>query len=177
MADIHTLDAAVRRIQDFPKKGIKFYDITGVLVTPEAFKFAIDKMLDIYKDEQIDGVVGIESRGFVFAAPFAEHRNIPLVLIRKKGKLPGEAVSCAYALEYGTAEIEVQKSDIQKGKRYLLVDDLIATGGTLVASKNVIEQCGGIVAGYFAIIGLPNLNYQKVLAPIPTKTLLEFEGA
>lgn len=177
MADMKTLDEAVRRIQDFPKPGIKFYDVTGVLVNPEAFKFAIDQMLELYKDEKIDGVVGIESRGFVFAAPFADHRKIPLVLIRKKGKLPGETVSCSYALEYGTAEIEVQKADIEKGKRYLLVDDLIATGGTLVASKTVIEQCGGIVAGYFAIIGLPNLNYEKVLAPVPTKVLIEYEGA
>lgn len=177
MADIHTLDAAIRRIPDFPKPGINFYDITGISMNPDAFRFAIDKMVEIYKDEHIDGVVGIESRGFIFAAPYADRVGIPFVLIRKKGKLPGETVSCAYALEYGTAEIEVQKSDIEKGKRYLLVDDLIATGGTLTATRSVIEQCGGIVAGYFAIVGLPNLNYAKILEPIPVKTLLEFEGA
>lgn len=177
MAENDILDKAIRRIPNFPKPGILFYDITGVLVVPEAFRYCINKMVEIYKDREIDAVVGVESRGFLFAAPFAEHLGIPIVLVRKKGKLPGETYSCSYALEYGTAEIEAHKTDIERGKKYLLVDDLMATGGTLQAAKNVIEQGGGIVVEYFGVIGLPDLNYKKILEPIPTTTLIDFHGA
>lgn len=177
MAENDVLDKAIRRIPNFPKPGILFYDITGVLVVPEAFRYCINKMVEIYKDREIDAVVGVESRGFLFAAPFAEHLGIPIVLVRKKGKLPGETYSCSYDLEYGTAEIEAHKTDIERGKRYLLVDDLMATGGTLRAARNVIEQGGGIVVEYFGVIGLPDLNYKKILEPIPTTTLIDFHGA
>ena len=95
----------------------------------------------------------------------------------KKGKLPGDTYSCKYALEYGTAEIEAHKADIERGKNYLVIDDLIATGGTLAAARNVIEQGGGIVTDYFGIIGLPDLNFQKVLAPAKVSTLIDFQGA
>ena len=109
---LEMLDKSVRRVPDFPKKGILFYDITGVLVNPEAFKFVLEKCYEIYKDAKIDAVAGVESRGFIFAAPLAEKLGIPLVLIRKKGKLPGDTYECSYALEYGTATIEVHKDDI-----------------------------------------------------------------
>lgn len=177
MDDIEILDAAIRRIPDFPTPGILFYDITGVLTKPEAFQICLNKMYERYKDVKIDAVAGVESRGFVFAAPLAEKLGIPLILIRKKGKLPGDTYGCKYALEYGTAEIEVHKADIKKGQRILVVDDLIATGGTLKAAKNVIEQGGASVAEFFGIIGLPELNYNKVLDPVPVTTLINFQGA
>lgn len=177
MDDIEILDAAIRRIPDFPTPGILFYDITGVLTKPEAFQICLNKMYERYKEVKIDAVAGVESRGFVFAAPLAEKLGIPLILIRKKGKLPGDTYGCKYALEYGTAEIEVHKADIKKGQRILVVDDLIATGGTLKAAKNVIEQGGATVAEFFGIIGLPELNYSKVLDPVPVTTLINFQGA
>lgn len=176
MFDTTILDKAIRRIPDFPKPGILFYDITGILVNPEAFALCIKKMIDIYKDAQIDAVAGIESRGFIFAAPFAHQMGIPLVLIRKKGKLPGKTYSCKYSLEYGTAEIEAHKSDIKKGQRILVIDDLIATGGTLNAAKNIIEQGGATVAEFFGIVGLPFLNYTKALEPAIIRTLLTYNN-
>ncbi len=176
MSNLEVLDKAIRRVPDFPKPGILFYDITGVFVKPEAFKFCIDEMVRIYKDSGVEAVAAVESRGFLFAAPFAERLGIPMILIRKKGKLPGAKYSCKYALEYGTAEIEAHKSDIEAGKKYLVVDDLIATGGTLTAAKNVIEQGGGIVSEFFGIIGLPELNYEKYLAPTKVTTLINYGG-
>lgn len=176
MMNLDLLDKAVRRVPDFPKPGILFYDITGVLVNPEAFKFCLDKMVEIYKDAKIDAVAGVESRGFIFAAPLAEKLGIPLVLIRKKGKLPGNTYECSYALEYGSATVEVQKTDVQPGQKFLVVDDLIATGGTLAAAKNLIEQGGGEVTDFFGVIGLPFLNYDKVLAPCKVTTLVNYQG-
>ena len=174
--DIELLDKAIRRVPDFPKPGILFYDITGVLVNPEAFKLCIDEMVSIYKDSNFDAVAAVESRGFLFAAPFAERLGIPLVLIRKKGKLPGDTYECSYSLEYGTATVEVHKSDVKKGQKFLVVDDLIATGGTLAASKNLIEQGGAEVTDFFGIIGLPALNYKKILAPCKVTTLINYDG-
>ena len=165
MMNLDLLDKAVRRVPDFPKPGILFYDITGVLVNPEALRFCIDKMVELYKDSKIDAVAGVESRGFIFAAPLAQALGIPLVLIRKKGKLPGDTYQCSYSLEYGTATIEVHKSDVKAGQKFLVVDDLIATGGTLAAAKNLIEQGGGEVTDFFGVIGLPFLNYESVLSP------------
>lgn len=177
MDGLELLDKAIRRVPDFPKPGILFYDITGILVNPAAFKFCIGKMEELYKDKKIDAVAGIDSRGFLFAAPFAERLGLPLVVIRKKGKLPGDTYSCSYALEYGTAQIEAHKADIQPGKNYLVVDDLIATGGTLGAAKNIIAQGGGVVTDFFGVIGLPDLNYEKTLAPDHVTTLINYHGA
>ena len=173
---VEMLDKNIRRIPDFPKPGILFYDITSVLVNPEAFKYVIDQMVSIYKDKKIDAVAGVESRGFIFAAPFAEKMGIPLVLIRKKGKLPGDTYECSYSLEYGTATVEVHKADIKKGQNILVVDDLIATGGTLAAAKNLIEQGGAEVTDFFGVIGLPFLNYQKVLENCNVTTLINYDS-
>lgn len=175
MSSTFSLDAAIRKVPDFPKPGILFYDITGILVNPEAFRFCIDQMVELYKDEKIDAIAAIESRGFIFAAPFAERMGIPLILIRKKGKLPGKTWSCTYALEYGTAEIEVHRADVKKGERILVMDDLIATGGTLNAAKSVLEQGGAHVAGFFGVVALPFLNYAKVLGNIEVKSLIQYE--
>ncbi len=173
---VEMLDKNIRRIPDFPKPGILFYDITSVLVNPEAFKYVIDQMVSIYKDKKIDAVAGVESRGFIFAAPFAEKLGIPLVLIRKKGKLPGDTYECSYSLEYGSATVEVHKADIKKGQNILVVDDLIATGGTLAAAKNLIEQGGAEVTDFFGVIGLPFLNYQKVLENCNVATLINYDS-
>ncbi|MBP5569239.1 MAG: adenine phosphoribosyltransferase [Treponema sp.] len=173
---LEMLDKAVRRVPDFPKPGILFYDITGILVNPEALKFVTDQMVQIYKDAKIDAIGAVESRGFIFAAPLAEKLGIPLVLIRKKGKLPGDTYECSYALEYGSATVEIHKADVKKGQKFLVVDDLIATGGTLAASKNLIEQGGGEVTDFFGVIGLPALNYQKVLSPCKVTTLINYDG-
>lgn len=177
MMNLELLDKAVRRVPDFPKPGILFYDITGVLVNPDAFKFCIDKMVELYKDSKIDVIAAVESRGFIFAGPLAEKLGLPLILIRKKGKLPGDTYECSYALEYGTATVEVHKSDVKKGQKVLVIDDLIATGGTLSAAKNLIEQGGGEVTDFFGVIGLPELNYEKVLAPCKVTTLINYAGA
>ncbi|MEE1166711.1 MAG: adenine phosphoribosyltransferase [Treponema sp.] len=170
------LDAAIRKVPDFPKPGILFYDITSIFTNTQAFKFCIDKMVEIYKDKKIDAVAAVESRGFLFAAPFAQRLGIPMILIRKKGKLPGSTYSCKYSLEYGTAEIEAHKDDIQSGKNYLIVDDLIATGGTLAAAKNVLEQGGANVSDFFGVIGLPELNYKTVLDGATITTLINYSG-
>ncbi len=167
------LDKAIRRVPDFPKPGILFFDITSIFTNPPAFKHTIDRMVEIYSSQKIDAIAAVESRGFLFAAPLAERMGIPLVLLRKKGKLPGQVYRASYALEYGEATIEAHKADIEKGKSYLIIDDLIATGGTLNASKNLIEQGGGSVAGFFGVIGIPELNYHEALAPVPVTTLID----
>lgn len=174
--NLELLDKAIRRVPDFPKPGILFYDITGVLVNPEAFQMVLEELYNIYKDSKFDAVAGVESRGFIFAAPLAEKLGIPLVLIRKKGKLPGDTYQCSYALEYGTATIEVHKADIKKGQKILVIDDLIATGGTLAATKNLIDQAGGEVTEFFGVIGLPQLNYEKILSPCKVTTLINYAG-
>lgn len=170
------LDDAIRKIPDFPKPGILFYDITGILVNPPVFRECIDRMVDLYKDARVDAIAAIESRGFVFAAPFAERLGIPLILIRKKGKLPGKTYGCKYNLEYGTAELEVHQADVKAGERILVMDDLIATGGTLNAARNVLEQGGATVVGFFGVVGLPFLNFQSVLGSLPVQTLIEYHG-
>ncbi|MGN0728642.1 adenine phosphoribosyltransferase [Treponema sp.] len=174
--DFEVLDKVIGRVPDFPKKGILFYDITGILRHPEAFRYAIERMVEIYRDRNIDAVAGIESRGFVFAAPFAQAMGIPLILIRKKGKLPGKTYSCKYALEYGEAEIEVHTTDISKGQNILLVDDLIATGGTLKAAADLISQGGAKVTEVFGVIGLPFLNYKTALSDLNVTTLVNYQS-
>ena len=174
--DFDILDKVVGKIPDFPKHGVLFYDITGILRHPDAFKYCIDRMEEIYKGKKIDAVAGIESRGFIFAAPFAERMGIPLILIRKKGKLPGKTYSCKYSLEYTTSEIEVHCTDVQQGQNILLIDDLVATGGTLRAAQTLIEQGGATVTDVFGVIGLPFLNYEKALAPLTVTTLLNYNS-
>jgi adenine phosphoribosyltransferase len=170
------LDDYVRKVPDFPKKGILFYDITSILASPTAFKYCIDRMVDIYKNKNINAVAAIEARGFLFAAPFAERMGIPLIPIRKKGKLPGVTLAKKYDLEYAQAEIEVHAADIPKGKNILLTDDLIATGGTLNASRSLLVEGGAMVTDIFGIVGLPFLNYQKTLNPTPVTTLIEYHS-
>ncbi|MCL1927545.1 MAG: adenine phosphoribosyltransferase [Treponema sp.] len=170
------LDAYIRKVPDFPKKGILFYDITSILTAPEAFCFCIEAMVDLYSKKNIDAVAAIEARGFVFAAPFAARMGIPLLLIRKKGKLPGITLSKKYDLEYAQAEIEIHREDVPEGKKILLLDDLIATGGTLNASRELLKAGGAEVTEIFGVVGLPFLNYDKILAPTPVTTLIQYHG-
>ena len=176
MANDMYLDTYIRKVPDFPKKGILFYDITSILAQPEAFQFCIESMVDIYRDKQIDAVAAIEARGFVFAAPFAVRMGIPLILIRKKGKLPGITLSKKYDLEYAQAEIEVHREDVPAGKRILLIDDLIATGGTLNAARALLNAGGAEVPAIFGVVGLPFMNYEKVLTPTPVTTLINYHS-
>ena len=168
------LDDYIRKVQDFPKKGILYYDITGILARSEAFRYCIERMAEIYRDKQIDAVAAIEARGFLFAAPYAVHVNIPLIPIRKKGKLPGITLSKKYDLEYAQAEIEVHREDVPQGKRVLLIDDLIATGGTLNAARAILTAGGAHVPEIFGVVGLPFLNYEKALNPTPVTTLINY---
>jgi adenine phosphoribosyltransferase len=170
------LDAAIRKVPDFPKPGILFYDITSIFTDPPAFRYVVEQMLDTYEDGEVDGVIAIESRGFLLGACFAEQRSVPLVLARKKGKLPGETYRKSYSLEYGEATLEIHKADLTAGKRWLIIDDLIATGGTLEAVAAMIEEAGGTVVGIFAIIGLPFLNYMDRIGRYGVKTLIDYQS-
>lgn len=170
------LDQAIRKIPDFPKPGILFYDITSIFTNPEAFAYVTEKMYSEYADATIDGVIAIESRGFLLGAPFALKRNIPLVLARKKGKLPGKTISASYALEYGEATLEIHVDDLTPKKKWLIIDDLIATGGTLEAVAKMIEQQKASVAGIFSIIGLPFLNYNDKIGHYNPVTLINYYG-
>ena len=174
--DFEVLDKAVGRVKDFPKPGILFYDITGVLRTPQAFKYSIDRMCEIYKDKKIDAVAGIESRGFIFAAPFAERMGIPLILVRKKGKLPGKTISQKYSLEYGEAEIEVHQDDVKSGSNILLVDDLIATGGTIEAITKLVEELGGEVVKIVFLMELEGLNGREKLQGYNVDSVIKYPG-
>ena len=170
------LDKYIRKVPDFPKKGILFYDITSVLAKAEAFHYCTERMMEIYKDKNIDAIAAIEARGFLFAAPYAFKAGIPLIIIRKKGKLPGITLSKKYDLEYAQAEIEVHREDVPEGKRVLLVDDLIATGGTLNAARALLNAGGAQVPEIFGVVGLPFLNYEKTLAPTPVTTLINYHS-
>ncbi len=170
------LDQAIRKIPDFPKEGILFYDITSILTTPEAFRYCIDRMCELYKDATVDAVACVEARGFVFAAPFAYRMGIPLILVRKKGKLPGKTREKHFNLEYGQDIVAIHESDVNKGDRILIVDDLIATGGTVKAAGELIEEMGGSVAGVFGVIGLPFLDYEVLLSQYDIQTLINYDS-
>jgi adenine phosphoribosyltransferase len=133
-------------------------------------------MEDLYGNTPCDAVAAIESRGFIFAAPYALRRKLPLILLRKKGKLPGETYQEEFTLEYGTDVIEAHKADIKTGSKVLLVDDLIATGGTLKAAANLLARGDAEVAGIFAVIGLPFLQYDKLLGDFRVETLVNYHG-
>ena len=172
----YDLDKAIRKVPDYPKKGIVFFDITSILTNPDAFSYCIGKMVEIYRDKKIDAVAGIESRGFIFASPLAAELNIPLILVRKAGKLPGETWREDYKLEYGEAAVEIHKTDVPAGGNVLLIDDLIATGGTLKASRSILEKGGAVVKNVFGVVGLPFLKFQDKLPGVEVTTLINYES-
>ena len=153
----------IRNVPDFPKKGIVFRDITTLLQNPEAFRYTIDQFYNHFKTKKIDAVVGIESRGFIFAAPLAYKLGCKFSIVRKKGKLPYKVVSEEYDLEYGKDKIEMHKDGIKKGDNVLFIDDLIATGGTMLAAMRLVEKLGGKVENLGFVISLDFLPGSKKL--------------
>ena len=168
----------IRSIPDYPKKGILFRDITTLIKNPDAFKFTNDKIIEISKQIDFDKVSAIESRGFIFASTVSYALKKPFILLRKKNKLPSETHSVDFKLEYGEATIEVHKDSISKGEKILIIDDLIATGGTAEAAAKLIEISGGIVAGFIFVINLYDLPGDKLLKKkgYKTNSLIEFPG-
>lgn len=167
----------VTEIPNFPKKGILFRDITTVVSSPEGFKMAIDGLIDLVKDKDFDLVVGTESRGFVFGAPVAYAMGKGLVLVRKKGKLPRETISESYDLEYGKAEVEMHIDAIKPGQKVVIIDDLIATGGTVEAAVKLIEREGGEVVKIAFVMELAGLNGREKLKGYDVYALITYEGA
>lgn len=165
----------VADIQDFPIEGILFRDITPLMGDGEAFHKATQLIVDFAKIHGAEVVVGPESRGFIFGCPVAYELNIGFVPVRKPGKLPRETVSYAYDLEYGKNELHIHKDSIHPGQKVLIVDDLLATGGTVEATIKLIEELGGVVVGCAFLIELKSLQGRKVLKNYPVFTLIDYE--
>jgi adenine phosphoribosyltransferase len=161
---IDRIKSVIRDVPDFPKPGIIFKDITPLLQDVELSKEITSALAEYWKDKGIDVIVGIESRGFIWGNALAQAMNIPFVPIRKKGKLPADTYSFKYDLEYGSAEVEIHKDGISKGKNVLIHDDLLATGGTAIAAAELIKMCGGKVAGYSFLVELSFLNGKEMIA-------------
>ncbi len=164
----------IRNIPDFPVQGILFRDITTLLTDPDAFQESIDSLLDRYLDEDIDLVAAIEARGFIFGAPLAYELAAGFVPIRKPGKLPAETISASYTLEYGTNTLEMHKDAIEPGQRVLLVDDLVATGGSAKAATELIDRLGGEVVGVVFLIELTDLKGVEQLEGYDVFSLIKF---
>ena len=168
------LESKIRNIQDFPKPGIGFKDITTLLKDGEAFKAAIDKILENLKDKEVDYVVGPEARGFLLGAPVAYALGAGFVPIRKPGKLPAEVVSFEYDLEYGTDKIEMHKDSIEEGKKVVIIDDLLATGGTVEAATKLIESLGGEIVSIQFLIELEFLNGKDKLKGYDVESIIKY---
>lgn len=168
----------IRTIVDFPHEGIMFRDVTTLFADPRGFRMAIDQMLHPYAGEPIDKVVGLEARGFILGGAIAHQLSVGFVPIRKKGKLPGTVISQDYKLEYGEAIVEIHDDAIKPGERILVVDDLLATGGTAAAGIKLIERLGGEIVSCAFIIDLPDLGGRKVLEDLGMEVhaLCAFEG-
>lgn len=166
----------VRSIVDFPEKGIIFRDVTSVLQDAEGFRLAIDSMQKELENVEFDVVVGPESRGFIFGTPIAYNLRKAFVPVRKKGKLPCETIEETYDLEYGTATLEIHKDAIKPGQKVVIVDDLMATGGTLEAIIKLVERLGGEVVKINCLIELPELEGRKKLAKYNVSSVIVFEG-
>ncbi|GAB4367151.1 MAG: adenine phosphoribosyltransferase [Spirochaetales bacterium] len=170
------LDRAIRKIPDFPKPGILFYDLTGILMNPAVYAECIQSLKEQVIQLKGNALAAIEARGFLFAAPLARELGIPLILVRKKGKLPGKTLSKTFDLEYGTDTIEVHREDVRPDFQVVLVDDLIATGGTLKAAISLIAEAGSRVVGVVSVVGLPFLSFREKLGDLPVYTLLEYHS-
>ncbi len=168
----------IRSIPDYPKKGILFRDITTLIKNAEAFQYTNDKIIEISKNIEFDKVSAIESRGFIFASAVSYVLKKPFILLRKKNKLPAETHSVDFKLEYGDATIEMHKDSVSKGEKVLIIDDLIATGGTAEAAGKLIELAGGKVAGFIFVINLFDLPGDQLLKKkgYKTESLIRFPG-
>ena len=170
------IEEYVRSIPDFPEPGIIFRDVTSILQDAEGLKLSIDLIQEKLEGVDFDVVAGTESRGFIFGVPVAYNLHKPFVPVRKKGKLPCETVSMEYALEYGTAEIEMHKDAIKPGQKVVVIDDLIATGGTIEAAIKLIEQLGGEVVKVVFLMELAGLKGREKLAGYDVESVICYEG-
>jgi adenine phosphoribosyltransferase len=168
----------IRTIPNYPKEGIMFRDITTLLKDPTGFKLTIDQLANKYRGQKIDVIAGIEARGFILGAALAYNLGLGFIPIRKKGKLPGKTISQSYELEYGTDTIEIHDDALEKGARVLLIDDLIATGGTALGAISLIEKIGGIIHETAFIVDLPELGGAKKIEAkgIKVFALCNFDG-
>jgi adenine phosphoribosyltransferase len=169
------LKTKIRIIEGFPKEGISYKDVTTVLEDKEAFKYSIDKMADYLKDKNIDVIVGPEARGFLFGAPIAYALGIGFVPVRKKGKLPFDTISIKYDLEYGSDELEIHKDAIKCGQRVAIVDDLLATGGTIGTVAKLVEKIGGEVINLSFLIELTELKGREKLSKYDIMSLIKYD--
>ena len=170
------LEDYVRSIPDFPEPGIIFRDVTSILQHPDGLKLSIDGLLNILKDVDCDVIVGTESRGFIFGMPVAYELHKSFVPVRKKGKLPCETIEAEYDLEYGSAVIEIHKDAILPGQKVVIIDDLIATGGTIEAAAKLVEQLGGEVVKICFVMELAGLEGRKKLEKYDVESLITYEG-
>jgi adenine phosphoribosyltransferase len=168
------LRAKIREIPDFPKPGILFYDITTLLKDAAAYREAIDLMVAPYRDLGVDAVVGMESRGFIFSSPIAYQLNAGLIPVRKLGKLPAETISVEYALEYGSNTLEIHKDAIRPGQRVLIVDDLLATGGTVRGTIELVERLQGQIVGLAFLVELVVLKGRERLQGYKTTSVIQY---
>lgn len=170
------LEEYITCIPDFPEPGIMFRDITGIMQNPDGLKMAVEAIQKCLKDVEFDVIVGTESRGFIFAVPIAYNLHKPFVPVRKEGKLPRETISKTYALEYGSATLEIHKDAIQPGQKVVIIDDLIATGGTLEAAAKLVEELGGEVAKIVVLMELAGLGGVKKLDGYQVESIIRYEG-
>ncbi len=175
MADAEFLRSRIRDIPDWPKPGVVFKDITPLLADVDAFRFSVDALADHWAGQQIDRVLGVEARGFIFAAPVAYRFGAGFVPVRKAGKLPWEIEREEYVLEYGTDLLEVHRDGIHPGERVLIVDDVLATGGTAAATARLVERLGGVVAGFAFVIELGFLDGRARLEGYDMLSLLTYD--
>jgi adenine phosphoribosyltransferase len=164
----------IRDVPDFPEPGILFKDITPMLANPQAFGLAIDSLEGLFKGVDFDAIVAVESRGFLFGAPLADRLKKPMIPVRKPGKLPAATHATDYALEYGTNTMEIHVDGISKNDKVLLLDDLLATGGTLAAAARLVEISGGIIVGTGVVIELVDLNGRQGLEGYNVKSLIQY---
>lgn len=170
------LEEYVRSIPDFPEPGIIFRDVTSILQDADGLKLSIDQLQELLKGVDFDVVVGPESRGFIFGVPVAYAMNKSFVPVRKKGKLPCETVEMSYDLEYGSATIEMHKDSIKPGQKVVIIDDLIATGGTIEAIVKLVESLGGVVQKIVFVMELEGLNGREKLAGYSVDSVIKYEG-
>ena len=168
------LKAFIRDIPDFPEPGILFRDITPLLRSPQAFSHVIERLSDRVRHEEFDTIVAIESRGFLFGAPLAHQLGKPIVPVRKPGKLPAATYSTEYTLEYGQNTMEMHQDGVHAGERVLVVDDLLATGGTLAAAANLVEMSGGVVRAMVVVVELTGLSGRNSLGAFDVVSLVEY---
>ncbi len=170
------LKKAIRSITDWPIKGVIFRDLTTLMKDPEAFKESCDVLYDRYKDQNLDKIVGIDARGFVFGAVLAYKLGIGFVPVRKKGKLPAETIEKSYNLEYGSDTLEIHKDAVGDGERVVIVDDLIATGGTIGATVDIVRELGAEIVECSFIVELPDLKGRERISGCKVFAMMEFEG-